>query len=113
MSLTYTYTDALLKGRITEVIEARAIAEIEGREIIAEVTFGEESRQTLVPIRAYIIAATENATGGQQNDPYLAKISAYSRQYSEQEAICIAKEKAGAGPKSGASGFFVFNLERC
>lgn len=74
MALSLTYTDAYLKGRVTDQIEFRAYADVDN---IA--TFESEWRNRLVVIRAYIITCMEQ--GSSETDVFSQKLKEYRKEF--------------------------------
>lgn len=79
MPLTYTYTDAYLKGQVTEARENLAEADVD-----AIATFSATWKQKLSIIRAYIIVCLE--CQAQPDDLFAQKLKHYRQEWEAQLA---------------------------
>jgi hypothetical protein len=105
--MIYEYHDALLKGRVTDAIEAESVDYIAQ---LGEIpTFWAKK---LIVSYAYIITATRHQT--QAGDIYAEKIKTYSAQYaSELKEARMAQEKinASANPAKGFTSLSTREIE--
>lgn len=75
MALTYTYTDGYLRERVTETVEARALADINA--IYA--SFSATWLAILVPIRAYVLVCLEHKRS--DDDLFAVKLIDYKEEF--------------------------------
>ncbi|MFM7011993.1 MAG: hypothetical protein ACKO0Z_22130 [Betaproteobacteria bacterium] len=114
MPLQYTYTDGMLKSKITEAVEARAVEFVKKRgefdytdangELVTTYTEG------LRIYAAYIIASLESATAG--GDNYYSKLKEYSTLFDKELAAARMAAQTATKSKSGGCGWMAIPLTR-
>lgn len=103
MSLTLNYTDAYLKNRVTESIEATATSDVE------EIgTFPSEWKDRLIVIRAYILTCLEQ--GGQDGDTFAVKLKQYRQEW--DFVLSQAKHAASAANPTNPMPVLSIPIER-
>lgn len=90
MALTYTYTDAYLKGQVTEARENIAEADVD-----AIATFSAAWKEKLTILRAYIIVCLE--CQAQPDDLFSQKLKHYRTEFDAQ----LAQAKAATEDTEG------------
>lgn len=84
---TLTYTDAYLKTRVSDSVEARAFEDVD---VLG--TFTAEWRNRLAVIRAYILACLEH--GGEMDDTFAVKLGQYRKEW---DFVLAQAKRANAG----------------
>jgi hypothetical protein len=103
MALTYTYSDAYLKSRVTEDVEDRAIAEVE-----ALGTLPDDWVERLGIIRAYIITCVEMSA--KADDAFAEKLKLYKEEW--KETLASAKRAQAEANPSVNLPIFTIPVER-
>lgn len=89
MPLAHTYTDAYLKTRVTEAIEARATDDI------AQLgTFPDAWKNKLIVLRGYLLACLEQ--GGQAEDTFAVKLAQYRKEFDFTLSLAKAAQAEAA-----------------
>lgn len=114
MPLNYTYTDGMLKGKITPAIESRAVDFVKKR---GEFDYTDENGETVTIYTeglriyaAYIIVSLDNSTTG--GDPYYSKLKEYSAMFDKELASARTAVQAAQKPQTGAWGWMSIRKER-
>jgi hypothetical protein len=102
----YTYTDAYLKGRITEDIESRAIEEVDAIRLFPETPV--DWRGKLIVLRAYILACLEQSAAA--DDVFAAKLKAYKLEW--ESTLAQATTAANAVKDADYKPVLSISLER-
>lgn len=105
MALANTYTDALLAPKMTEAVEARAVADVAD---LGTLPASWVSR--LQVLRAYVLLCLDKGTDA--DDAYAAKLAAYRKEWADCLAQARSAQAAGGASATGAS-FLTIGLERC
>lgn len=90
MALTYIYTDAYLKTRVTEAIEGRAIEEVDAIRQFPETPV--DWRGKLIRLRTYVITCEEQ--GSTNDDVFAFKLATYRKEYESTLANAHAAANA-------------------
>ena len=114
MPLQYTYTDGMLRSKITEAVEARAVEFVKKRgefdytdangELVTMYTEG------LRISAAYIIVSLENSTA--TGDNYYSKLKEYSIIFDKELAAARLALQANKKPQTGGYGFMTIEVKR-
>ena len=114
MPLQYTYTDGMLRSKITEAVEARAVEFVKKRgefdytdangELVTMYTEG------LRIYAAYIIVSLDNSTTG--GDPYYSKLKEYSAAFDKELTSARLALQANKKPQTGGYGWMTIPLTR-
>jgi len=104
--LTYTYTDAYLKNRVTEDIEDRAALDVDNLGTFPTTPIN--WRDKLIILRAYIIACLE--LGADSNDVFAQKLKQYRQEFDQQ--LALARQSAAASDSTHYTPLLSISLER-
>jgi hypothetical protein len=99
--LSYTYTDPLLKGLVSQNNEDVAVADVAA----FNANFTDNDLAGIIPYRAYVLACIDNVKDAQ--DMFATKKKFYEKEFDSAVALARSRDKTGV-----AKSIFSISIER-